>query len=253
MSRGLLAATTAVLALAVLPGEAGAAPWLWPVRGPLLARFHAGSDPFAAGQHRGIDVVAAAGTPVVSACAGRVRFAGTAGTSGRTVSVRCGGLVASYLYLRSIAVREGQVVGRSRRLGEVGRSGRPPAGMPQLHFGVRRLTRRWEYVDPLSLLGEDGSPALPPLLPTVPRAPGPLGPAPRPVAPRPRPAPALAWRALPAAAPTAFAWTAWAGLGLLAAGLPSGALVARRRRRRSRLVGAGGSASPGPEAAASDL
>src|SRR6266545_3941653 len=89
----LLVGPLAALALLLLPSEALAARWIWPVRGPVIARFHYGHDPFARGQHRGVDIAAPAGTPVRSACSGRVRFAGAIGTSGRTVSVACGPFV----------------------------------------------------------------------------------------------------------------------------------------------------------------
>ena len=234
--RRLVTFTLLAFGWATAPANAGA--WQWPVRGPLLERFHTGRDPFARGQHRDIDIAAPAGSGVSSACAGRVRFAGAAGTSGRTVSVVCGGLVASYLHLRSIAVREGDSVRVGSRLGAVGTSGRRRLPEPHLHFGVRVHGERWRYLDPLALLGEPSPPAASPLLPAVRRAPGPLGRAPRPGVPRPAPA---VVRPVTVASPrvdtsphgTALPWTAWVGIGLVALGLPAGGLGALRRRRRS--------------------
>ena len=40
-------------ALVVVP-PAGA--WTWPAKGPVLQKFVLGDDPYAAGQHRGIDI-----------------------------------------------------------------------------------------------------------------------------------------------------------------------------------------------------
>src|SRR5207244_102457 len=80
---------TLALALLIVPAPAAAAgDWAWPVRGPVLTPYRNGTDPYAAGQHRGIDIAAPVGTPVSAAVAGTVRFAGTAGSSGLTVSVR---------------------------------------------------------------------------------------------------------------------------------------------------------------------
>lgn len=213
----------AALAAAALAPAAHAAPWRWPVppREPQRG-FAVGPDRFAAGQHRGADLPAPAGTPVRAACGGLVRFAGTIGDAGRTVSVRCGGLDATYLHLGSIAVRAGRRVRAGTVLGTVGRSGRPH-GAPHLHLGARRVAGG-RYVDPLTLLG-----AGPPGLGPVPRpGSGPVRVAPRPVPVR-APAPARA----PAGEPVP--WAAVAGLSLLVLGAVPAA-GARRRRARGRVV-----------------
>src|SRR3954454_1214393 len=111
MSRRLLAAAVLALGAALLgpaPARADVA-WVWPVEGAVITPYRNGDDPYAAGQHRGIDIAAAVGAPVVAATAGEVRFAGTAGSSGLTVGVRTadGRFDTSYLHLSSIAVREG--------------------------------------------------------------------------------------------------------------------------------------------------
>lgn len=251
MTVGLLAL---LLAAAAAPATARAT-WRWPVRGEVVRPFATVADRFAAGQHRGIDVAAAPGTPVRAACSGRVRFVGHVGDSGLTVSTRCGPLLASYLHLASAAVRRGARVAAGDVLGRSGRSGAPRGRTAHLHLGAREAATG-HYVDPVSLLG--GDPAAPPLLPPrargVPRA-VPLGPAPRPApvpravpfrpAPHPSPRPALASRPAPHPLP----WAAWAGLLCLAAALPLGGLVARRRTARRR--GAeGGAARATPAGAA---
>lgn len=240
----VVASVIAVVAvLATAPPTQASTGWRWPVRGAVISPFHTGSDPFAAGQHRGIDIAAPAGTPVLSACSGQVSFAGYAGSSGRTVSIRCGGLTATYLHLGSVAVRRGQELVAGGGLGSVGTSGRARASSPHLHLGARWTDRRWGYVDPLSLLGDPPPIAGPPLLPATRRAPGPLGPAPRRLAPRvvamPRTMPVVIPRASGARAtqralapPIRVPWPAWAGLGLAAAALPTG-LVRRGRCLRA--------------------
>jgi len=246
--RGVVWLSLLVLGLAAPAAGAAAGAgeeWRWPLRGPLVGAFDYRSEqPFAGGQHRGIDIAAPAGMSVRAACGGRVAFAGTAGGSGRTVSVRCGGLVATYLHLESIAVRAGGIVSAGDRLGRVGTSGRPRLRTPHLHLGARRASVRWAYVDPLALLG--GDPALPdagpspgfprvapqPLPARIPRG---LGRAPAPVPWRVRvPSPVLA-RPLPAAVPPpgrSLPWPVWAGAALLALAIP---LPAVRRRRRAGL------------------
>jgi len=180
--RRLLLLLTAFLSLAAaLAGPAQAA-WLWPVSGEVITPYRNGSDPYAGGQHRGIDIAAAVGTPVVAAAAGEVRFAGTAGSSGLTVSVRTGdGFDTSYLHLSSLAVLAGEHLSGGERLGAVGTTGERSASAPHLHFGVREAGTRHAYLDPLSLLRPP--PAPPPAQPPHP------APAPAPLTPRPAPAP----------------------------------------------------------------
>jgi hypothetical protein len=239
---------------------------MWPVRGPVLARFaYRATDPFTRGQRRGIDIGAPAGTPVVAACAGRVRFSGAVGTSGRTVSVACAPYVVSYLHLDALATRRGARLDAGDAVGTVGTTGRRHERRPHLSFGVRRASDRWGYVDPLRLLPRAGAPPSD-LAPTTRarRSPAPLGPAPaserRPVPSRARvptgdprpslvpgpaserrpslgPVPAPARhrplpRSRPPGLPLGSLWLPAGGaLVLVAAGAP---LVALRRRRRRR-------------------
>ena len=59
--------------------------WTWPVRGRVLTTYtNDNARPYAGGMHRGIDIAAAVGTPVVAARAGAVTFAGPLGSSGLT-------------------------------------------------------------------------------------------------------------------------------------------------------------------------
>jgi hypothetical protein len=230
---------TPVLLILAQPAAAIAEEWRWPVRGPLLERFsYSGRAPFVPGRHRGVDIAAPEGTPVRSACSGRVSFAGGAAHAGRTVSVRCGALTASYLHLASVSVRRGDTIAAGRRLGAVGRSGRPRRREPHLHFGVRWTGRRWQYVDPLTLLGEPPPFAVPLLPASRPGTRQPLGPAPR--APRPaavpsgRPLPVPVSRPVTAPAaprePRPVPLGVWVALAVAACALPGGRLVHRGRR-----------------------
>lgn len=215
--------------------------WRWPVRGPLLERFHYGADPFAAGHHRGIDIGAAAGAPVRSACAGRVTFTGDLPRAGRTVSVACGGFAVTYLHLASVSVRRGTGVSPGARLGAVGASGLAPGAAPRLYFGVRRRGRRFAYVDPLSLLAADGGREPVPLLPPpwrrrAPGPGGPLGPAPRPLRVAPR-----VFAPMPRGGGAHVPLPVWIGLVLTAVAVPGLGLRRRLRGRRSASIARGAS------------
>ena len=59
--RRLAVVSSALIAL-LLPNLAHA--WTWPIDGPVLRPFAFGSDPYAGGQHRGIDVGGALGVVV---------------------------------------------------------------------------------------------------------------------------------------------------------------------------------------------
>jgi hypothetical protein len=171
--RHLLLTTAAAFAALLAFAPPAWAAWAWPLHGELITPYRNGDDPYAGGQHRGIDIAGSIGDQVVAAAAGEVRFAGTAGSSGLTVSVRTAdGFDTSYLHLSSISVRVGDRLSTGDRVGAVGTTGTRSAEQPHLHFGVREAGSRHAYRDPLELL--------PPRPPAA--APEPRHPAPAPVA-----------------------------------------------------------------------
>ena len=203
--RRLIALLAAFFALT----PAADAAWVWPVSGEVITPYRNGTDPYATGQHRGIDIGAPVGTPVAAATSGEVRFAGTAGSSGLTISIRTGdGYDTSYLHLSSIAVRAGAHVSAGERIGAVGTTGVRSAQAPHLHFGVRDAGTRHDYHDPLAFLPPPPPPARapepPPPAPAT--APQPAPPTPVPVgaprtAPRPHAPPHATPHGRPHAAP----------------------------------------------------
>jgi hypothetical protein len=245
-----IALSLVVLLLAAPAAHAGS--WQRPVDGPVLRAFTLGADPYARGQHRGVDLGAAPGTLVRDACAGRVGFTGRVPGGGRTVSVRCGEIVATYQQLGTIAVRFGQRIARGAPVGLVGRSGDPRTRRAHLHLGAREAATG-RYVDPLTLLrgAPPAVPLLPPAGPTRPwvvaprRAPVPvlprgvpLGRAPAPVLPRGvplgrAPAPVLPRVVAPGPSLT-LPWVVWVGLASIGLAVPVGGIVGIRRRRRRR-------------------
>ena len=88
--------------------------------------------------HKGIDIVARRGTPVVAAAKGTVRYAAdTGGDYGVIVDIDHGhGIVTRYAHLAkgSLVVRRGQVVERWQKIAEVGTSGLVTS--PSIHYEV---------------------------------------------------------------------------------------------------------------------
>jgi murein DD-endopeptidase MepM/ murein hydrolase activator NlpD len=147
---GALAALVVALTLAAAPGAQASGDWPWPVDGELVTTYRNGPDPYAAGQHRGIDIAGEVGDPVRAAAAGTVRYAGSLGSSGVTVSIRTadGRYDTSYLHLSEVAVRRGEEVASGNRIGAVGVSGQRSVEAPHLHFGVRVAGSDHDYRDP---------------------------------------------------------------------------------------------------------
>ena len=238
------AALVGVALLLAAPAAARGATWVWPVHGPVLARFaYDARTPFARGQRRGVDLGAPAGTPVVAACPGRVRFAGSVGTAGRAVSTACGAYVVSYLHLDGIATRRGARLSAGDPLGTVGTTGRRHERRRTSPFGVRRVSRSMGLRRPVAPARARANGPARPGRPVRGRRPTPpLGPAP---AGERRPARAVA----PAAArgarsrrthrprralPLGSLWLpVGVALALAAVGAPlAGVRLARRRRAR---------------------
>ncbi len=136
--------------------QAGVPPalaWTWPVGGPVLQYFEFGDDPYAGGQHRGIDVGAPAGSVVVAPAAGTVSFAGTVPGGGRTVTIETAdGYSVTLVHLGLVAVGRGATVGEGERVGTIGPSGTAEVAEPYVHLGIRLTADENGYVDPLGLL-----------------------------------------------------------------------------------------------------
>ena len=74
--------------IAMLATAPAAQAWSWPADGPVLAPFSFDpANPYAAGQHRGLDVGGVAGAAVRAPAAGTVSFAGTVPGSGKSVTI----------------------------------------------------------------------------------------------------------------------------------------------------------------------
>lgn len=114
-----------------------ATPSIAPVLGLMTDGFGSRSDPFTGRRafHRGLDISARRGTPVVAPADGVVVFAGRSGGLGRTVRIAHGfGYTTVYGHLDSIDVAPGDEVRRGTRIGALGNSGRSTG--PHLHYEV---------------------------------------------------------------------------------------------------------------------
>ena len=139
--------------LAFLVGAAPALAWTWPVTGPVVQPFVVNGDPYAAGQHRGIDIGAAIGDSVVAPATGTVSFAGRLPRYGLTATILTpDGYAVTLLDLGRLSVARGAVVAEGGMIGEVGPATESPAGGPHVHLGIRVASDPNGYVDPLTLL-----------------------------------------------------------------------------------------------------
>jgi Peptidase family M23 len=176
---------------------ASARAWTWPVDGQVVRGYSFDHDhPYAGAQHRGIDIGAAAGAPVLAPADGVVAFAGTVPGGGKTVSIETPfGTTVTLLHLGSIHVTRAAPVGEASIVGTVGPSGEPEVAEPYVHLGIRTTAEEEGYLDPLAFL-----PARPAAEPPAAVAPEPVpaaepheGEAPAPAAaPAQPPAPAAA-------------------------------------------------------------
>jgi murein DD-endopeptidase MepM/ murein hydrolase activator NlpD len=114
-------------------------PTMMPVNAPYNASaFGRRVDPFTGqwAMHEGIDFLADAGSPIVAAAAGVIVFSGFHPQYGYMVDIDHGNdLVTRYAHASRLYVREGDVVQRGHKIGEVGSTGRSTG--PHLHFEVR--------------------------------------------------------------------------------------------------------------------
>jgi hypothetical protein len=150
VAAGLLAVAGMVLALPAAAANGTAAGWSWPLRPrpPVAAAFEAPAGPYAPG-HRGVDLVAPAGSLVLAAASGTVAFAGRVAGRGVVSVDHPGGLRTTYEPVAA-RVSRGDRVSGGTVLGvlEAGPSHCP--GRSCLHWGLRRGDT---YLDPLALLG----------------------------------------------------------------------------------------------------
>ncbi len=116
----------------------------WPVDGAVSSNFGRRWRAW----HRGVDIVAAEGTPIHAAAAGVVVASGTEPRYGRVVKIEHDdGFVTVYAHNLANSVEVGHRVAAGQEIGNVGQTGR--ATSAHLHFEIRHEGR---VVNPLYLL-----------------------------------------------------------------------------------------------------
>ncbi len=103
-------------------------------------------------KHKGVDIFAKKGTPVLAAADGRVSLR-NGGLGGKTVWQRISGKSLYYAHLDSQYVRSGQEVKAGDTLGTVGNTGNARHTPPHLHFGI--YLRGKGAVNPLAFIDTD--------------------------------------------------------------------------------------------------
>src|SRR5664280_3682397 len=131
---------------------APAASWTWPADGQVIRAFSLGDDPYAGGQHRGVDIAGDSGSGVRAPAAGTVSFAGTVPGNGRTVTIRTGdGYAVTLVWLGSIGVLKNALVSEGETVGTVAPA--PDEITPaNVHLGIRIASDPNGYLDPITLL-----------------------------------------------------------------------------------------------------
>ena len=112
-------------------------PSIWPAKGWLSSRFGYRKSPFTGKKefHKGLDISARKGAPIVASADGTVSFSGWDRGYGRIVVIKHGyGLKTKYAHLKKSLVKKGQYVKRGETIGLVGTSGRTTGS--HLHYEV---------------------------------------------------------------------------------------------------------------------
>ena len=112
------------------------------------------ANPYAAGQHRGIDIGAdSAGGTVVAPAAGVISFAGTVAANGKTVTIQTpDGYSVTLTHLGTTLVAKGATIAERDAIGTIGPSGAAEVEGPYVHLGIRVTADPEGYLDPLSFL-----------------------------------------------------------------------------------------------------
>ncbi len=101
-------------------------PSIWPARGLLTSGYGYRASPFTGEpeMHKGVDIAAPLGTPILAAADGVVSFAGFRGNYGNMVLLNHGqGVETLYAHASTIVVRVGQWVKRGQIIARIGISG----------------------------------------------------------------------------------------------------------------------------------
>jgi murein DD-endopeptidase MepM/ murein hydrolase activator NlpD len=122
-----------------------------PAKGMVSSRFGVRPDPFTGESqfHKGLDIAAPLGSPIIAAAAGKVVFSGWAEGYGNLVTLDHGdGILTRYAHTAANLVNAGDDVAAGQEIALVGTSGRSTA--PHLHF---EMHRNGQPIDPMQIVG----------------------------------------------------------------------------------------------------
>lgn len=114
-----------------------ATPSIWPTRGWVSSKFGWRISPFTNQRefHRGLDICAREGNPVIAPADGIVSSVTTTYGYGKMLSINHGyGIKTIYAHLSKILVKKGQHVKRGQKIALVGKTGKTTG--PHLHYEV---------------------------------------------------------------------------------------------------------------------
>jgi murein DD-endopeptidase MepM/ murein hydrolase activator NlpD len=111
------------------PAPASSIALVWPANGTVIRRFDGENS-------KGIDIAAAAGTPVIAAAAGTVVYAGNGlrGYGNLLIIKHNADYLTAYAHNRALLVKEGQAVTQGQKIAEMGDS---DTDRVMLHFELR--------------------------------------------------------------------------------------------------------------------
>lgn len=117
-----------------------------PVQGTLTSAFGLRNGR----PHKGVDIAAASGSPILASNSGKVVFSGTQRGYGNVVIIEHPGFVMTvYAHNESNLVRIGETVNKSQPIATVGETG--TASGPHLHFEYRK---KGKAVDPQTIINQ---------------------------------------------------------------------------------------------------
>ena len=110
--------------------------YIWPARGLITSYFGYRGNSIGSSNHRGVDIAAYTGYPIVAADGGEVIFSGYDNSYGYVVRIlHDNGDVTWYAHCSSLLVSYGQKVGQGQLIAYMGETGL--ASGPHLHFELR--------------------------------------------------------------------------------------------------------------------
>jgi murein DD-endopeptidase MepM/ murein hydrolase activator NlpD len=99
------------------------------------------------GVHKGIDIFAKEGTPVIAACSGFVVSADSNKNGGNVISILAPKWrIHYYAHLKTIKVIVGELVNKGTEIGSVGTTGNAAGKVPHLHYAIiTQIPYVWKF------------------------------------------------------------------------------------------------------------